>query len=134
MARSNAVGKLRDIVEAVSNGNVSPKAAIHKELGNIADEKVLHSQVLVVTYVGSMYHAGTKIFKTDKALQEGAEIVHDGLESRLQNGQGADRRRCNGKIFFCRGRKRVERSLCRIHNQLDAGRQKNTVRGKNGQS
>ena len=70
MARSNAVGKLRDIVEAVSNGNVSPKAAIHKELGNITDEKVLHSQVLVVTYVGSMYHAGTKIFKTDKALQE----------------------------------------------------------------
>ena len=70
MARSNALGKLRDIVEAVSKDGSDPKEALLKELGDIANEKVLHSQVLVGTFAGSMYHPGTTILKTDRALQE----------------------------------------------------------------
>ena len=70
MARSNAVGKLRDIVEAVSKEGRDPKEAFLKELGGIGGEKVLHSQVLVGTFAGNIYHPGTKILRTDRDLQE----------------------------------------------------------------
>lgn len=63
---ANIVGKLRDIVEAASD----PKAALLKELGDISDQRVLHSQVLVATFAGSKYHPGTSILRTDRDLQE----------------------------------------------------------------
>ena len=66
MARSNAIGRLRDIVESADD----PKAAVLKALGDMSNEKLLHCQVLVATYTGSKYHPGTKILRTDKALQE----------------------------------------------------------------
>jgi|SRR5882757_8522633 len=66
MPRSNAVGKLRDIVEAQRD----PKEALLKELGDLSREVVLHSQVLVATHPGTMCHAGTSILRTDRDLQE----------------------------------------------------------------
>ena len=66
MARSNAIGKLRDIVEAEGD----PKTVIIKKIGPIPDEQVLHSQVLVATYAGSKYHPGTSLLRTDRDVQE----------------------------------------------------------------
>ena len=66
MARSNAIGKLRQIAEAVGD----PKEQIFKAVGDIENEVVLHSQVLVATRPGSQYHPGTKILRTDRSLQE----------------------------------------------------------------
>lgn len=66
MARSNAVGKLREIAEAVGD----PKQVIFKAVGDLSDEVVLHSQVLVAVRPGSQYHPGTKILRTDRSLQE----------------------------------------------------------------
>lgn len=66
MARSNAVGKLRDIVDA--QGDV--RTTLLRELGEIAQEKVLHGQVLVATHPGNKYHPGTHLLRTDKDLLE----------------------------------------------------------------
>jgi co-chaperonin GroES (HSP10) len=64
---SNAIGNLRLIAET-KDGDI--RKATLKALGNLKNEKVFHSQVLVATWAGSQYHPGTKVLKTDKALQE----------------------------------------------------------------
>lgn len=66
MARSNAVGKLREIVDAATD----PRTALLRALGDLSNETVLHSQVLVATYAGSKFHAGTSILRTDQSLKE----------------------------------------------------------------
>jgi hypothetical protein len=66
MARSNAVGKLRAIVELQTD----PKKALLDSLGELAGSEVLHAQVLVATHPGSKYHPGTTILRTDKDIQE----------------------------------------------------------------
>lgn len=66
MPRSNAVGKLRDIVESQED----PRKALLAQIGDISGQQILHSQVLVAPYAGSKYHAGTSILRTDKDLQE----------------------------------------------------------------
>ena len=66
-SNSNAVGNLRLIAET---GDGDIKKATLKALGNLKNERVLHSQVLVAIWAGTQYHAGTKILKSDKALQE----------------------------------------------------------------
>jgi co-chaperonin GroES (HSP10) len=64
MARSNAIGKLSEII-----AQKDPKTAILRALGeDIGD--VLHAQVLVATYAGEKYHAGTSILRTDNSLLE----------------------------------------------------------------
>ena len=69
MSRSNAVGKLSEIVQAVQAGGDS-KDVLFEQLGDISKVRVLHGQVLVATHAGTMYHPGTKILRTDKSLQE----------------------------------------------------------------
>jgi hypothetical protein len=64
---SNAIGNLRLIAET---GDGDIKKATLKALGNLKKERVLHSQVLVAIWAGTQYHAGTKILKADRALQE----------------------------------------------------------------
>ncbi len=66
MARSNAVGKLREIVDA----GLDPKKALIKELGDIERDVVMRCQVLVAIHPGAKYHPGTTILRTDKDLQE----------------------------------------------------------------
>ena len=65
MARSNAIGKLRELVE--TEGDV--RESLFKALGKL-DHLVFHAQVLVATNPGEKYHSGTKILRTDKDLQE----------------------------------------------------------------
>jgi hypothetical protein len=67
MARSNAVGKLRQIIESQQD---DPKKALLDALGDLEHSEVLHAQVLVATHAGSKYHPGTKILRTDRDLQE----------------------------------------------------------------
>lgn len=66
MARSNAVGKLREIVEA----RMDPKSAVRKELGDLSKDKVTRCQVLVATYAGQKTHSGTSILRIDQDLNE----------------------------------------------------------------
>ncbi len=66
MARSNALGKLRELAEAEGD----PRKTILKAVGAIDDEIVFHEQVLVAIRPGSAYHPGTKILRTDRDLQE----------------------------------------------------------------
>jgi len=66
MARSNAVGKLRAIVESQTD----PKKALLDSLGDLAHSEVLHAQVLVATHPGSKYHPGTTLLRTDRDLLE----------------------------------------------------------------
>jgi hypothetical protein len=66
MAASNAVGKLREIVEA--HGDT--RELLLQAVGSVEHERVLHGQILAAVYPGSQYHAGTKILRTDKSLQE----------------------------------------------------------------
>jgi co-chaperonin GroES (HSP10) len=68
MSRSNAVGKLRQIIEQ-NEGEKDIKAALFSALGNDIGD-VFHAQVLVATYPGERYHAGTKIIRTDTSIQE----------------------------------------------------------------
>ena len=66
-ARSNTIGKLRQLVESQDN----PKKALLDALGDIQQtDKVMHCQVLVAVYAGRSTHAGTSILKADRALQE----------------------------------------------------------------
>lgn len=67
MARSNALGKLREIVESAEN---DPKQAILKAVGDISKERIQHCQVLVAISPGSKYHPGTRILKSDNAVME----------------------------------------------------------------
>jgi hypothetical protein len=66
-SNSNAVGNLRLIAET---GDGDIKKATLKALGNLKNELVLHSQVLVATWSGSKFYSGTTILKADTALQE----------------------------------------------------------------
>ena len=66
MSSSNAVGKLRDIVEAQGD----PREVILRELGDLSKEHVLHAQVLVAIHPGSKFHPGTTLLRTDKSLLE----------------------------------------------------------------
>jgi co-chaperonin GroES (HSP10) len=66
MARSNALGALREIVESPEG----PKVALLKKLGDISKERVQHCQILVAIHPGSDKHAGTSILKSDNALME----------------------------------------------------------------
>ena len=67
MARSNAIGKMRTIAESSSD----PKQALMEALGskNMKDFTVLHSQVLVATYVRPAKTKGG-IFMPDKVVEE----------------------------------------------------------------
>ncbi len=67
MARSNAIGKMRAIAESSSD----PKEALFNALGarNLKDFTVLHSQVLVATYVRPAKTKGG-IFMPDKVVEE----------------------------------------------------------------
>lgn len=66
MARSNTVGKLRDIVEAAGD----PKDQLWRNLGDLSGEEVQHAQVLVAMFAGSKYHPGTTLLRTDRDLME----------------------------------------------------------------
>lgn len=66
MARSNAVGKLSQIIES----ELHPKEGLLSALGDLSQERLLHSQVLVAVHPGTKYHPGTKILRTDRDLQE----------------------------------------------------------------
>lgn len=64
--RSNAIGKMRKIAES----GLAPDRAIWKELGDLKGEvEVLHSQVLVATYVAPAKSKGGILY-TDKKIQE----------------------------------------------------------------
>lgn len=67
MARSNAIGKMRTIAESSSD----PRQALFDALGsnNLKDFTVLHSQVLVATYVRPAKTKGG-IFMPDKIVEE----------------------------------------------------------------
>jgi len=64
VARSNAVGKLRQIVDEEGD----PKDVLLRALGKI--DQVTRAQVLVATHPGAKYHTGTKILRTDTDLLE----------------------------------------------------------------
>lgn len=66
MTASNAIGKLREIIETEGD----PKDVLIKSIGDLSDVKVLHCQVLVATHPGSKYHPGTRLLRTDKDLAE----------------------------------------------------------------
>lgn len=67
MARSNAVGKLREIVDEEGD----PKEVLLRSLGSaVRTDSVTRGQVLVATHPGAKYHAGTKILRTDTDLLE----------------------------------------------------------------
>ncbi len=66
MARSNAVGKLREIAEAQGD----QRDVLLRAVGDVSKNIVLHSQVLVATRAGSKYHPGTAILRTDRDMQE----------------------------------------------------------------
>lgn len=66
MSRSNAVGKLREIVEAQGD----TRELLLNKLGDLAHDDVLHGHVLAAIHPGTQYHPGTKILRTDKDLQE----------------------------------------------------------------
>jgi co-chaperonin GroES (HSP10) len=67
VARSNAVGKLRQIVEE----QLDPKQALLKALGKeLNSVDVLGCRVLVAVYTGGKHHAGTSILRIDTDLLE----------------------------------------------------------------
>jgi len=66
MARSNAIGKLREIIES----EIDVRTALLQQVGDISGLVVMHCQVLVATHPGAKYHPGTKILRTDKDLLE----------------------------------------------------------------
>jgi len=63
---SNAVGKLRDVVEAV---DLDPREALQKAFGDVKFQP-MHCQVLVATHPGKKFHQGTSILRTDTSLLE----------------------------------------------------------------
>ncbi len=65
MARSNLVGKMREIADSADD----PKRMLFKALGPLGDSIVLHSQVLVAGYVRPGKTKGG-IFLTDRAVEE----------------------------------------------------------------
>jgi len=67
LARSNAIGKMRQVAESTSD----PKQALLDAIGsrNLKDFEVLHSQVLVATYVRPAKTKGG-IFMPDKIVEE----------------------------------------------------------------
>ena len=66
MARSNAIGKMREIAEDTSD----PKLVLHRMVGNLGIElEVFHSQVLVAHYVRPAKSKGG-IFMPDKIIEE----------------------------------------------------------------
>ena len=64
--RSNAIGKLREIIEQEGD----PKEVLLSSIGDLSNCPVARSQVLVATHAGEKFHAGTKILRTDKDLVE----------------------------------------------------------------
>lgn len=66
MARSNAIGKMREIAEDTSD----PKKVIARMVGNLGKElEVFHSQVLIAHYVRPAKSKGG-IFMPDKIIEE----------------------------------------------------------------
>lgn len=67
MARSNALVKMREIAESSDD----PKTALFKAIGKttLKELTVLHSQVLVATYIQSAKSKGG-IFKPDTVIEE----------------------------------------------------------------
>lgn len=66
MARSNAIGKLREIIDREGD----PKESLLRSLGDVTTDMVLHAQVLVATYAGSKFHPGTSLLRTDRDVGE----------------------------------------------------------------
>ena len=87
MARSNAIGKMRTIAESSSD----PKQALMDALGarNLKDFTVLHSQVLVATYVRPAKTKGG-IFMPDKVVEEDRWQGNCGLVIALGKGAFKD--------------------------------------------
>jgi len=87
MARSNAIGKMRTIAESSSD----PKQALMEALGskNLKDFTVLHSQVLVATYVRPAKTKGG-IFMPDKVVEEDRWQGNCGLVIALGKGAFKD--------------------------------------------
>lgn len=86
MARSNAIGKMREIAETIGPRDETLIAALkgeHKKL------TVFHSQVLVAGYVASARSAGGIIF-TDKKVEEDRFQGNIGLVVALGKGAFKD--------------------------------------------
>jgi len=66
MARSNAIGKMREIADDIES---DPKVLLLAKLGNLKKQIVLHSQVLVAGYIRPGKTKGG-IYLTDKAVEE----------------------------------------------------------------
>lgn len=82
MARSNAIGKMREIADSTED----PKKILLRSVGDLSGQVVLHSQVLVAGYVRPGKTKGG-IFLSDKAVEEDRWQGNIGLV--LMLGKGA---------------------------------------------
>jgi len=87
MARSNAIGKMREIAESSQD----PKTALLNAIGKptLREMTVLHSQVLVATYVQPAKSKGG-IFMPDKIVEEDRWQGNIGLVIALGKGAFKD--------------------------------------------
>lgn len=87
MARSNAIGKMREIAESSDD----PRTALLNAIGKktLREFTVLHSQVLVATYVQSAKTAGG-IFRPDNVIEEDRFQGNIGLVIALGKGAFKD--------------------------------------------
>lgn len=87
MARSNAIGKMREIADDIES---DPRKLLFSKVGKIDGElTVLHSQVLVAGYVRPGRTKGG-IFLTDKAVEEDRWQGNIGLVIALGKGAFLD--------------------------------------------
>jgi co-chaperonin GroES (HSP10) len=87
MARSNAIGKMREIAD---DTETDPKALLFAKVGDIPSElTVLHSQVLVAGYIRPGKTKGG-IFLTDKSVEEDRWQGNIGLVLALGKGAFKD--------------------------------------------
>lgn len=87
MARSNAVGRLREIIESEGDPKEALLAAVAKQ---IPDDMVTRCQVLVATHPGHKYHPGTRLLRTDQDLKEQQYQANIGLVVKLGPGAFID--------------------------------------------
>jgi co-chaperonin GroES (HSP10) len=87
MARSNAIGKMREIAESSDD----PRTALLNAIGKktLREFTVLHSQVLIATYVRAAKTAGG-IFMPDKVIEEDRWQGNIGLVIALGKGAFKD--------------------------------------------
>lgn len=85
MARSNAIGKMREIADSSED----PKKILLRSVGDLRGQFVLHSQVLVAGYVRPGKTKGG-IFLSDKAVEEDRWQGNIGLVLMLGKGAFVD--------------------------------------------